>query len=999
MKSWFDLRAIALALVLAVAASLPYITTSTVRRDYYFFDITLTSTTPGTTQVFWDLGRGYNENDSSRQPLKIEPNPVVYRYMMPMGDLKSLRFDPVDGVGIFNLSHAQIVDFKGKVVRAFSPADFKPFSDIARTEIRGDTLFVETKPSGGDPVFELALHTPLHLSSDRRIWINEGLPVALPVFLFGLILGCPLVASFLHKRAIRLGSWLQQRPCTTIALAAVIGVAVQCHPILFLGRSFASPNNGALMLYGELPTLPGSQEYMYTNSMSSDTGALLFNHLYYPMMQKDALFHHGELPLWNRYSLGGMPMLGQGQSGFGDPLNFIPIFANGAAWAWDVRFLLARWLFAAAMAFTVWRFTRHLAAAVLVALCSAFVGYFTFRLNHPANFSVCYAPLILWAWAGLIHATTVRRQTGWLIALFVANAMVMASGTVKEAYMANVCMNLAGVSLLFLLPAAQGQRWRILGLATLTGAIFVLISAPGWISFLVALKHSWTVYDQPWALTLPTAQLIGFFDDLFYRQTNADESVVAPALNFVFLLGVLWWLVSPRLWRTDRAGLALVLAGLLPLTLAFGIIPPAWIVKIPFVANIYHIGNTFSCSLMVIAVVLAGCGFRDAFERSREDGWGIRFGAMLAVIAGLLTAYFINTSGGFAKSPFFKGYLPALILGFAILPLAFRWFARNGRPGPLYVAVALGLPLLLWHHCQFGETFFNRYAFVPGLRCDLHAPSAGVHFIDQQSREPGRRVGWGNSLFPAYNIALQWEGIYGVDTLRSRYYHELALEFDLKRVWVWDWANKAADAPKLVPVHDLLNVDYYIADHAVPAREFAGLKLIKQLDLDVYQSPTAWPRAFFTDRLASYATTRDFAEQVYKGDGRPFATGQKGQTDLPDLPAELTGRTVRPATNYRLTSNNTTFVVDAPGPGIAVLTEAYYEHDFQVTVDGKPTPYFRVNHAFKGVSIPTAGRHEITFAYWPLYTTISLWLAAAGAVLAIIALSFVFLRTRPDPGA
>ena len=94
MKSLFDWRATALALVLAVAAALPSMTTSVVRRDYYLFDVTLTSTAPGTTQLFWDLGRGYNENDSSRQPLKIEPKPVRYRYMMPMGDIKALRFDP-----------------------------------------------------------------------------------------------------------------------------------------------------------------------------------------------------------------------------------------------------------------------------------------------------------------------------------------------------------------------------------------------------------------------------------------------------------------------------------------------------------------------------------------------------------------------------------------------------------------------------------------------------------------------------------------------------------------------------------------------------------------------------------------------------------------------------------------------------------------------------------------------------------------------------------------
>ena len=57
LKSWIDWRAIVLALVLAVAAALPFMSSAPLRRDYYFFDVTLTSTSEGITQVFWDLGR------------------------------------------------------------------------------------------------------------------------------------------------------------------------------------------------------------------------------------------------------------------------------------------------------------------------------------------------------------------------------------------------------------------------------------------------------------------------------------------------------------------------------------------------------------------------------------------------------------------------------------------------------------------------------------------------------------------------------------------------------------------------------------------------------------------------------------------------------------------------------------------------------------------------------------------------------------------------------
>jgi hypothetical protein len=993
VTTWFDLRAIALALVLSVAVTLPYLTTSESNRNFYFFDVTLTSSSPGYTQVFWDIGYGFREDDSSRQPLKIEPRPVVYRYMMPMGRIKAMRLDPLDGEGDFTLAQARIVDAWGRIVHEFAPADFKVANDIASAQVIGDTAYFVTKPGARDAVLELHLPAPVHLPGTLRIWAIIGWPIALPFLVLGLVAGLPVVANFLARAAVAIGERAARRPGLTLLLATLLGVAVQCYPVIFLGRSLATPSNGTLMLYGNTPTLPGGAPEI-ANTMGSDVGALLFNHLYYPMVERDAL-QQGELPLWNRYSLGGMPLLGQGQSMFGEPLNFIPILADGAAWAWDLRFLLARWLFVAALTFTAWRLTRHLLASVLVALTSAFIGYFTFKINHPANFSVSYAPLILLAWTGFVQAPGLRPQAGWLALLMLANGMVMTSGTVKEAYMAVLSLNLAGVILLALLPEAAGRRMRLLGLATAAGVLFTLLMAPVWISFLVALKHSWTVYDSPGATVRPLAHVIGFFDDIFYRQTNLNEMVLAPALNFLFLPGVLWWLTSRRLWRTDRAGLALALGSLLPFCMAFGVIPPALIAKIPFVGNIHHVDNTFSCSLMVLAILLAGCGFADALRRVAEPGWWRRTGVMAAITAGLLAAYFVSVSGRHLFSPFFRGYVPSLVVALVLLPCALRWSVRSGRPGALVVALVLAAPLLLWRHGQYARSEFNYYAFAPGERFDLHAPSPAVEFVNARTTEPGRRVGLGHSLYPTYNITLDWEGIYGVDTLRNGYYHELALEFDMRRVWVWDWTNEAVDLPRLLPVHDLLNVDYYVADHRTPAEEFPGLQLVRQLDMDVYVSPTAWPRAFFTDRLAAYETVQDFARQVATGDRQPFASAQRGQTDLPAaLSADLAGRTVRAATDYRLTANTTTFTVDAPGPGIAVLTEAYYPYDFQVTVNGQPAPYFRVNHAFKGVYLASAGRHEITYTFWPLYTTLSLWLAAAGALLTASAAVVVFRQTR-----
>ena len=68
---------------------------------------------------------------------------------------------------------------------------------------------------------------------------------------------------------------------------------------------------------------------------------------------------------------------------------------------------------------------------------------------------------------------------------------------------------------------------------------------------------------------------------------------------------------------------------------------------------------------------------------------------------------------------------------------------------------------------------------------------------------------------------------------------------------------------------------------------------------------------------------------------------------------------------------------------MAVLTESYLKDDFRATLNGKAVPYFRVNHAFKGVSIPSAGVWDVTFIYRPRHWTIAWICAAVGMLLAV----------------
>jgi len=107
---------------------------------------------------------------------------------------------------------------------------------------------------------------------------------------------------------------------------------------------------------------------------------------------------------------------------------------------------------------------------------------------------------------------------------------------------------------------------------------------------------------------------------------------------------------------------------------------------------------------------------------------------------------------------------------------------------------------------------------------------------------------------------------------------------------------------------------------------------------------------------------------------------QKGET-IPNEIAQtdFSSRVVVPATGYHFSNNKTSFEIEAPAKGVVVLSETWLEKDFRAKLDGVVVPYLRINHAFKGVSITTPGKHRIEFEYWPRHFTIALAMAGLGA--------------------
>ncbi len=1004
---FFTLPALLAAALFSAVVVQPWMPSSHLRGGAYVLEARVASTQSGHVEVYPDTGDGFSEQTVVRAPIGADNTPVKLRFDFAGGAYRAFRFDPLDNDGIVTISEARIVADNGRIVREIFPNEWKVMQQIDATRITDSQLIVSITPGANDPQLTITFDPLLVLKPSLSEWLDSfltrwlGVLVALAALLFVLDrLPTSVRGIFSAARA-----WAGATPGRAVAIAALVAVVASAYPVVFLGKSYVSPDLGAILLYDDYPTLPGYKTDHVADVKGSDIGAIAWQDIPATVTQRSALLQ-GELPLWNRYNSCGTPLLGQGQSMFGDPLHFIPLLANSAAWAWDVKFLLAKWLFAFGLGLCVLTVARHLPAAILTAAVAPFIGFFVYRVNHPAFFSVCYAPWVLVTWLKFVDAPSRRHAAGWLAGLMLVNWSLLNSGTVKEAYMLLLCLNFAGA--VVLLTAAQPWRERMLRLAgaAWAGVLLTLLALPELTTFYDTLAGSYTSYNAPSAYQIQPELLLGFFDEVFYRPLSQGEMLFNPALNLLLLGGVLYFLATLRENFFLRAAMAIGAAALLPLALAFGLVPARWIVQLPFLANIAHIDNTFSCALIVLTIVLAGVGFRRAIERlGTPAGRGdlVVTGLMLfAVVFGYIaftqavhrsvfgygtTFTFMKAGEALPVKPFVWTYLGvglvALVLGAATL----RHALAAGKFSPANSVVLLACSLVLvWRNGFQAGSGYESYVVNPTTRVNFHARSDAMQFMRAAvAREPARGVGIQGNFFPGWTGFYSLESIGGPDALMNPRYRELIDASGIERIWDWRYYLTAGSLPAVRPILDALNVRFYFDYKSDQGRDGAVLRLARVADLDVYESPTAWPRAFFTDRIVSYENAPALISQFRTGDGRPFAAAQAPDLaldrTLDALPRGIAGRTVTPATNYQLTENTTTFTVRANGPGVAVLTEAFLPGDFRAEVDGMKAHIVRLNHAFKGVVLDTAGEHRVTFRYRPRRYFPSLLAAATGLFL------------------
>ena len=955
------------------------------------------STADGHGQMLVDYGAGHNEADSTSFQVKRSDGYLKYHVRFPRkeGSTKSIRLDPIQSEANLVLRNARFLGSHGETLQDVPPSLFKPNPENEPLKIVGAEIHVAVPPAAREPILII---DRCSIGGDELLASPGASPKIRPLLtlrtvgwtLFALL--CLAQIRFPNAAfgaAVTLRRAIAGSPISQIFCCAVAGAVVASYPVIVCGMSYVSPP-AIGSLYSRFPWIPGYEfKGAEEKTLNADLGASYWTTIPNTLVQHQALFEFHEFPFWNRYVGGGIPLYAQGQSMICDPLHLIPVIARGSSLGWDLKTILEKIVFAAGIGILVHRLTGNPWAGMILAVAANFLGFHHWRFNHPALFAITYCPWVMLAWlnlaARLADPRAIWRHSSFAALCLAACAFVqLNSGATKEGVVAGAFAHLFGCALFAVRLRVQMIAARVVASTVVAIVGLALCTAPYWLLLADVLSESYTMYRP--VSTLAGQSPLLFFEPLFLRPAGK----LMTATNLPVLVGVIF-ATTCLVWQRPTAKLIACMVSAFALIIAFGGLPESLLVSIPLMQSIQHLGNTFCVAAITPVLVLAGFGASDFLSaKPWKQRWLVlaTISVLLVMLAHWAGLWFLQASA-IAKIDRSQIVAMGALGGFLIVLAGFLGsllLCSNDRRlrWPWYAAGLCMATLFLRHgmHTQTGFQSVDRQLMNAFRRADFTVPSDAVSFITstfKQSDEPSRVIGEGTVLFPGFNIRYLIEGVVPVEALRNRFMVRFLEVLDYPGMQL-EWLKLIASSQleSRATMLDMLNVGYVLAmpeTHMPPS-----LTLVHSADLHIWKRPSSWPRAFFTTTILPASSDREFAELVAQT-APPFAI--VAAEDLQKTPETVAGSS-RPAREYVLTTNSTTFTVDADGPGMIVLHEAYYAGDFAALVNGRPCDYIKVNGFFKGLPVASKGTYCVTFTYRPEKLGLAIGMALVGVSICVV---------------
>lgn len=149
-------------------------------------------------------------------------------------------------------------------------------------------------------------------------------------------------------------------------------------------------------------------------------------------------------------------------------------------------------------------------------------------------------------------------------------------------------------------------------------------------------------------------------------------------------------------------------------------------------------------------------------------------------------------------------------------------------------------------------------------------------------------------------------------------------------------------------VYNMLNTRYFIVPDGNTGRLAAQL------------NPDANGSAWFVEEVTLVGTPDEEIAALDTLDTKKRAVADRRFADLIEVTATPDSTATITLTDYRV--NRLTYEYESATDGVAVFSEIYYDKGWKAYVDGKESPYFRVDYVLRAMTLP-AGRHTVEFVF------------------------------------
>ena len=988
----------------------------------FYLSLEMSSSASSTAQLFYDIGRNFNEQDSITLPVVATGSSNFQKliFPLPFASVSGLRFDPIAVEGTFTLRNISIIEPYGQPVR-ITPFDVIPLNQIQQKLVDNNEVRISTVLKANDPSLQLSLHHPV----DCRLPSDE---YSLLLILDGLLF---LFLSYLLWGDLLTRSGRFWNPELLYAVLVLLGLLHICFwPAIWGDRTLLESSQDAPSI---LPNGASGAKVHTPFYKVLDPGAPAWEPE--PLLAVVSHIYESEsvAPLWNPYQGFGTPLAANMQSQPFTPL-IAPLVFRLTPRTYSI-FLLTRLLIAGLGCFLYLRLFVSFTAALCGAVVATLGGYYMLYIAMP------HLSVEVWLPSGVFAAECLLRKPSYYAVLGLTGVifLILVGGMPESSTL--LLLFIYAYSLFRIVTDKElrsdwKRRLAALGIAAASGvglALFLLLP------FVEFVRHSFNSHQQ---------QHTGAVTGLLYDP-------IGPAIfSYVFP-----FLFGPPITSSGVFSGLRNYCGLVPLVVISIAVSRLFVWKF---RNHRLTPITFFFSLAVVVLLLKRFGFTEINDLGSLPILKlIIFGkydealmtVSLAVLCGIGMEHVLHRS--ISQS----GIRRSLVFAFLFILLALnssKEIVQSLLASPVninFVAIGLGIPIFFFVLAVFavlhyndiettgqrkrltaafilligGELCFNfvvpQYRWLgemPYVSEDPYNGAPFVRFLKKRITNGDRIFGRDLVLHPNWSSAFQLSDIRNLDALYYRKYFPFVLDFltpppipDELQNRFTGGADYKFGTPREQRLLQLSSVRYLATEQPFTFPDRAHpFKLIYNKESLLYEFDDVLPRAalyFHAERLKGDAAilkrlaepSLDIFSDVVLNDTRftPVESAFVDQLNKKNDPPRVQAACIR-----KYQSRNVEIEAESDRGSILVLNDSDYP-GWSVDVDGKEGKILSANYLFRGVLLQP-GKHLIRFTYSPRTFRIGRILSIATLVLLLAGWLITKMRNGmqqkekyPDPCA